>query len=128
MTPGFRYNLPSRVAGSFGSSKPGKIAEFVTLSWLRLELTLCWAASVALAIVGPSPAISGLGDRVYLVLLSPIAAIMLWLTLKAVSLVLYFVPGVGMVWGLLRICFVRLFSRLIVQPAPTIVMPVWRSG
>jgi hypothetical protein len=121
--PKLHYSLPARTAGSFGSSALGRVAEALTLTWFRFEVFLMWLLMIlviaAAAEDNPSPLL--------LLVLSPVTALGLWILLKLTGWVFYFMPGMGKLWGWGRLIFLWAFSRLVVQPAPTIDMPVWAN-
>lgn len=123
-SPKLHYHLPSRMAGSFGSSTPGRIAESLTLTWFRFEIFLIWLILVPVIVLGPA---DSLLSRLFLSALSPIAASAIWVLLKLTGWVFYFVPGMGRFWGWGRMIFLWTFSRWVVQPAPTIDIPAWGS-
>jgi hypothetical protein len=121
-TPDLHYHLPSRSAGSFGTSPPGRFAEALTLTWLRFEAFLIWLVLLAALIAAPS---GSAVSKLVLLAVSPAAAFAVWVLLKLTGWVFYFVPGLGRLWGWGRIIFLWTFSRLVVQAAPTIDMPAW---
>lgn len=121
-SPELHYHLPSRTAGSFGSSMPGQVAESLTLTWFRFEVFLIWLAMVPFVAAGPADSFL---SRLFLAILSPMAAAAFWVLLKLTGWVLYFVPGIGKLWGWGRMIFLWAFSRVVVQPAPTIDLPAW---
>ncbi len=121
--PELHYTLRARTAGSFGSSLPGQIAESVTATWFRLEVSLLWAVVVLLTVAAAQDPASSL----YMLIISPATAFALWVLLKLTGWVFYFIPGIGKFWGWGRIIFLWAFSRLVVQPAPTIDLPAWSA-
>lgn len=120
--PELHYHLPCRTAGSFGASTPGRVAESLTLTWFRFEVFLIWLALVPVIVASPAGSFT---TRTLLALVSPLAAVAIWVLFKLTGWVLYLVPGLGKLWGWGRIAFLWAFSRLIVQPAPTIDIPAW---
>src|SRR5690242_18071802 len=94
--PELHYHLPPRNAGSFGSSFPGRIAESLTLTWFRFEVSLVWLCLFPVILATPP------GDflsKLSFSALSPIAALAIWLLMKASGWVFYFIPGMGKIWG-----------------------------
>lgn len=122
--PELRYSLPARTAGSFGSSTLGRVAEALTLTWFRFEVFLVWL--VLLLVIGASTTEDVPSKLVFLVL-SPAAAVGVWILLKLTGWVFYFVPGMGKLWGWGRIIFLWLFSRVVVQEPPEFDFPLWHS-
>ena len=124
-TPVLNYRLPSRPLGSFGASYVGRAAEWITLSWLRLETFLVWLVLVPLFLAMEWPSSLAL---VGAMLGSPLMALFTIFTLKVMGWAMYFVPGANRVWGWGRIAFLWAFSRLVVEAAPELEMPTWSSG
>jgi hypothetical protein len=121
-SPELHYHLPARLPGSFGTSGLARAAESLTLTWSRFEVFLVWLILVPVILASPSESVLAM---LGLSVLSPIGALAIWVLLKLTGWVFYFVPGVGRLWGWGRIIFLWVFSRLVVQPAPTIDLPAW---
>lgn len=81
---------------------------------------LLWCVAAAVSLAAPSPAQLLLG-----LLLSPLTALALWALLKLSGFTFYFIPGINKVWGYLRLGFRLAFSRVVVEEAPMIEMPLW---
>ena len=124
-TPSLHYRLRSRQPGSFGTSRAGRVFEFVTLSWFRFEIALLWLGMAIALISAPW---NNMSMMLIVMLFSPAVAFMLWFLMKSVGIVFYFLPGMNWVWGYGRIIFLTIFSRLVAQEAPEIEMPAWFSG
>lgn len=122
MRPRFRYRLVSRRAGSFGASAVGRAMEWLTMSWIRFEIALAWVAVLLSLFVGSSGAPA---ELTFGLLASPIIAVVVWVILKGIGFVARQLPILGPIWGWFQIAFYWLFSRLIVQPAPEIMLPAW---
>ena len=120
--PALHYRLPSRRAGSFGQSPLGRIAENLTLTWFRFELTLLWILVLSLPLAIPWP---NFGLALLSIAVSPLIALVLWALIKLSGWTLYFVPGVNRIWGWSHIIFLRVFSKLVVERAPEIELPAW---
>lgn len=120
--PDFHYRLPSRRAGAFGSSPAGQFAEFVTLTWFRLEAFVIWLLLIPILLIASS---QSFGGWLVTLLVSPAFALAFWGLLKLTGWVFYFVPVMGKVWAVGRLIFLWTFSRLVVQRAPEIDMPAW---
>ena len=123
--PVLSYRLPNRLPGSFGASPLGRIAEWLTRSWLRLEAFLSWLVIVPLFLGMEWPSASAL---VGALLTSPVIALFTVFTLKVLGWAMYFVPGASRVWGWGRIAFLWAFSRLVVERTPDLEMPAWAGG
>lgn len=120
--PDLHYTLTARSPGSFGSSLAGRVAETLTLTWFRFEVTLAWLLFAPFLIFSSS---EDFGTKILMAAFSPIIAVVFWATLKSAGWVFYFLPGIGRVWGWGRIVFLWMFSKLVVQPAPGIDLPAW---
>ena len=120
--PVLRHVLPHRAAGSFGFSAPGRVAEWATATWFRLEVTLT-CVLVLLAVMSADAA--SWRDRIAMLLVSPALSIALVITLKIMGWVSYFIPGPDRLFGWSRVAFLWLFSRLVAEPAPELEMPLW---
>ena len=119
--PALHYRLPSRRAGSFGTGMFARALEWTTATWFRFEVVLIWLIVVFVTV--PSA-----GDRpVYLLsicLVSPALALGIWILLKLSGIIFYFIPWMNRIWGGGRLLFNVLFSRLVVQEAPTVEWPI----
>lgn len=122
--PKLHYSLPARTAGSFGSSALGRVAETVTLTWFRFEVFLVWLLLISAISAGTT---EGFVSKLLLLVLSPVAALAIWILLKLTGWAFYFVPGMGKLWGWGRIIFLWLFSRVVAQEAPKFDFPLWHS-
>jgi hypothetical protein len=112
----------SRRAGSFGVSSAGRVAEWITTTWLRFT---CALFVLLLAVfVGFSPA--PLGQKVMLILLSPVAALFYWYGLLFCLLICRFLGMFGLVFAHILVIYFYLFSALIVQSPPTIALRLTR--
>jgi len=123
-SPQMHYHLPYRKAGSFGTSVPGQIAEWLTTTWFRFGAFVTWWVALPFimsATPGNPLATAGM------LLVSPIIAALLYAMFKAALAIVYFIPITNVVMGYLRLGYIWLFSRIIVQEAPEIVLPVWSS-
>jgi|GEM_PF-6249365 len=118
--PVFHHRLPSRRPGFFGPSPAGRVAEALTRTWFRFEISLLWCAAAAAALAAPAP-----GQILLALLASPVTALALWVLFKLSSWIFYFIPGINKVWGYLRLGFKVVFSRLVVEEAPEVEMPLW---
>jgi hypothetical protein len=121
--PVLTYHLPHRRAGSFGASAPGLVAEWITTTWLRFGVFLYWILVLFCTTLSPLPGL----DRALVLVASPVVAFFLHGGIVLAGWIAYFVPGSGVVFGVLRLVYLRLFSRLIVQEAPEVELPLWRG-
>lgn len=107
----------------------GLLGEWITTSWFRFALTLFTAGFVVIAITIMLYGHPGGGTGAFAILL--LSPIMVVFTIYSCKLLywLSLMTGIGKfarVIGVIRITFYRLFSRLIVEEAPEIEMPMWR--
>jgi len=121
--PGLYYSLPHRVAGSFGNSPVGQIAEWITASWARFGAFVSWLVIVAVVLSGAFP----VGESALILITSPILAVFLYGGTVLAGWIAYFIPLTGFLFGVTRLCCLRLFCRLIVQQAPQVEIPLWHS-
>ena len=121
--PVLTYHLPHRVAGTFGASAVGAVAEWMTTSWLRFGVFVSWLWVVLFVLGSGLP----LESRLLYIITSPLIAVFLYGAFALAALIGYFIPGMGILFGIIRLGYFRLFSRLIVQEAPEIELPLWRS-
>lgn len=122
--PTLHHRFPKRRAGAFGQGTIGRIAEALTKSWFRWNATLAWIV-VVLAIIGAPGA--GMGERIVLALASPIVAVVFAFSISITFWLASVLPGVGMAFGLIRLIYTALFSRLVVEEAPSLDAPLWIS-
>jgi hypothetical protein len=95
------------------------------MTWFRFGAFLAWLVILPLILAQP------LGNPltiVGLLILSPALAIGFYLVKKAAFIVIYFVPVTNVIVAYLRIGFIFAFSRIIVQEAPEIAVPMWAGG
>jgi hypothetical protein len=119
--PVLRHKLPNRRSGSFGSSVLGQTMEWTTATWLRFKFAILCMIFIVVALSVGGRAL----ERLEFLLLSPFIAIIMLLFLKIFGVIVYFIPGPNRVFGWLRLLFFWTFSRLIVQQAPELDMPLW---
>lgn len=120
--PVLNYRLPNRQLGSFGTSPLGQAADWLTLTWLRLETFLVWLVLVPLLPVMERPSSMSLLETS---LASPVVALFSVFALRLMGWVIYFIPGPNRIWGWGRIAFLWVFSRLVVEEAPELEIPAW---
>jgi hypothetical protein len=123
--PDLHYSLRARPAGSFGSSPIGRIAQNLTLTWFQFEASLLWLFVMASSLALPWPSA---GAAALAFVAAPITALALWILVKLTGWVFYFIPKVGPIWGWGRLIFLWSFSRMVVEQAPKIDLPLWHSA
>jgi hypothetical protein len=123
-TPVLHHHLPHRRAGSFGTSIPGQVAEWLTTTWFRFGSFATWWLILPLIMSGtPGNPLATAG----MLVVSPILAAGFYVTLKGSLMILYFVPVTRVVVAYARLAWLWVFSRLIVQEAPEIALPMWSA-
>jgi hypothetical protein len=120
--PRLRYRLPHRTAGSFGHSAIGRAGEWLTASWPRFGTFLSWLTIVLFAFS------SSQSDYELLLVLasSPLLAIFVYVGCVLAGWISYFIPVTGTLFGIIRLFYLWLFSRLIVEEAPEVEFDLWR--
>ncbi len=66
-------------------------------------------------------------SKLEMLLVSPLAAPLLYVVIVLTSWVAYTIPALNFVFGAGRMLYLWLFCRLIVQPAPHLALPAWLS-
>lgn len=122
MIPTLHHHLPHRKHGSFGTSRIGRAAEFLTLNWLRFELFVVWIMVIVGAI---SQIIRDPPGAIMLFAFSPVAAAIGYISLKIMFVVIWFIPGPNIIFGGFRLLYIWIFCRIIVQKSPRIEIPLW---
>jgi sterol desaturase/sphingolipid hydroxylase (fatty acid hydroxylase superfamily) len=112
----------SRRAGSFGTSSIGRVAEWVTTTWLRFTCALFVVVIVLVAILSPMAA----GQKLMLIVFAPIAALFYWYGLLVCLLICRFLGTFGAVLAHILVIYLYIFSALVVQPPPTIDLRLTR--
>jgi hypothetical protein len=123
--PTLHYELPHRKAGAFGASGIGRVAEWLTTTWPRFNIFVCWVTLVLLLLVIPGAPPQS--SKLAMLLVSPLAAPILYVVIVLTSWVAYTLPAVNFVFGTARMFYLWVFCRLVVQPAPEIALPAWLS-
>jgi hypothetical protein len=121
--PALHIDLPYRRNGSFGTSQAGLVAEWITATWVRFNIFVCWIFLVLALLSAPERA--GQGGRLLMLIVSPLAAVMLYAAMIIGFSIFYFVPVAKVVAGYARLLYLWLFCRLIAQKAPVIELPLW---
>jgi hypothetical protein len=109
----------SRKSGSFGRSRVGRSAEWITTTWFRFTCAL-FVVIFSLCL-SPIPTISS-SQKIALVLVSPIAAVFYWYSFLLCLLVCRYLGAFGKVLAHVLIVYFYLFSRLIVQQPPIVTL------
>lgn len=123
--PTLHYKLPRRTPGTFGSSRLGRVAEWITATWPRFNIAVCWVVLVLLILTVPGPPPQS--SKLELLLISPLAAPIFYVLIVLISWIAYTLPAVNFVFGAVRIFYLWAFCRLVMQPAPEIALPAWLS-
>src|ERR1700730_16881968 len=97
--PNLRYRLRSRSPGSFGKSRLAKAAEWITTTWVRFDIFCAWIGCFIVILATPVPNYAAVVSKLPMLILSPLVAIIIYIFLKAVSIILYFVPGLNVAVG-----------------------------
>lgn len=122
--PVLHHHLPHRKAGSFGTSGVGQVAEWLTTTWFRFGSFITWCLILpVIASFATENAFGALG----MLMASTILAAGCYLILQFSLMILYFVPVTNIVIAYARIALLWIFSRLVVQEAPEIALPMWKS-
>lgn len=119
--PVLRYRLASRRAGVFGSSTVGLAVEWLTATWFRFEVFVAWLLIILFGLTQPLT----VQTIVVGALVSPLVAVLICVALKITGWVLFFLPGTNSLLGWCRLGWLWTFSRLVVEPAPEIDLPLW---
>ncbi len=123
-TPRFYYSLPHRTKGSFGVSPLGRVLEWATTSWMKFNISVIATSLAVFSIL----ALPQLGERAILILVvSPLLASFIYVLLRIAFIVGYFLPGISMPLGWIRLGYIWLFSRLVAEAAPAIDLPIGRT-
>lgn len=115
-------NFRSRRPGSFGPSPLGRLAESVTLTWLRFTCTLFTLLIGAAAVLSSAP----LTDKAMLIVAAPIGALAFWCALLLCLLVCRYLGVAGRILAHVLVIYFCVFSRLIVQSPPTLLLRLTR--
>ena len=117
----FKYDLPNRTRGSFASFPFGKVAEYLTLSWLRFNVSLLVVVVVSAALISPAP----IETKLLQVALAVPAAFVIYPCVLVAVLICSVIPIVKVPIGLMRVLYYIVFSRLVVQKSPRLYIPAW---
>jgi hypothetical protein len=99
------------------------LLEFATASWFRFGVFLLWLFLLFASLASLASGGAGLAMLFW----SPFAALGLMILVRLAGWLFYFVPGAGPLWGYGRLIFMRLFSRLVAEPAPDVELPLWHE-
>lgn len=120
-TPEFHYRLPHRTPPEDGGAHLPPAIDWATRTWFRFNVLLISVGLFFVALTSPAPAAEKIGP----ILVVVPAAMIAYVVFSAMLFVCSFLPIVKIPFGLMRILYYRCFSRLIVERAPTLEMPVW---
>jgi hypothetical protein len=113
-------DLPHRTATPLGYGFGWSVLDWLTQTWFRFNIFIAWLIVDAGIAAAPAP----LGQKGLALLLSPIVGAFVWAVWSLFLIVASFMPALKMPLGYLRLAYLRLFCRLIVQPI-CIETPVW---
>ena len=118
--PTVEVHLPNRAKVPLGTSLPLLALDWLTQTWFRFNALVCWLVLVFILIGADVP----FEKKILTFIVSPVAAPILYVMWSLSILTLSFIPIVKVPLGVLRLTYLRLFSRLIVQRV-RVEMPVW---
>lgn len=114
------FKFHSRRRGSFGTSPVGRIAEWVTTTWLRFT---CLMFSILIIAIFPLANLPP-NDKLVMVVFAPIGAAVYWYVLLFLLLVSEYLGTFGKVLSRVLVVYFYVFSRLIVQRPPIVSLPL----
>lgn len=114
----------SRKPGSFGGSPIGKALEWLTKTWLRFT-SLLFSMIVIVAVM---PSNVPTSDKLPLIILSPLFAVIYWYILLFLLLLCRYLGLFGRVLAHVLVVYFFLFFRLIVQHPPKVWLPLISDG
>jgi hypothetical protein len=112
----------SRRPGSFGTSGVGRVAEWITATWLRFTCALFTVAIVVTVGVSNTPAT----DKLVLMALAPVGALFFWFALLFCLLICRFLGKFGMVLAHVLVIYFYAFSGLVAETPPTVALRLTR--
>ena len=110
----------NRRRGSFGTSGFGRLAEWLTTTWLRFTCCIFSFLIIAIAPAANLP----LSGKLAMIILAPIGATMYWYLFLFLLLISEYLGTVGRVLSRVLVVYFYIFSRLIVQPPPLVSLPL----
>lgn len=110
------FKFRSRRRGSFGTSTVGRIAEWITTTWLRFTCLLF----VVLIVMVVAPSDLPPDQKATVILLSPIMAVICWYVFLFFILVCRYLGTFGNVLAHVLIIYFYVFSGLVVQRPPIV--------
>jgi hypothetical protein len=117
-----QITFSSRTPGSFGNTAAGRIAEWLTKTWLRFTCALISSMIIIVVLVSQLP----LSEKVPLLLSAPIIAVIYWYMFLCLLLVCRYLGWVGRVFGSALVIYFFLFSRFVVQRPPKVWLPLMK--
>lgn len=110
------FKFRSRPRGSFGTSPVGRVAEWITTTWLRFTCFLI----VSIIVILVSPSNLATDQKALIILASPVFAIFYWYGLLFCILISRYLGIFGRVFANVLVIYIYLFSRLIAQRPPIV--------
>jgi hypothetical protein len=114
--------FPSRRPGSLGTSQVGRVAEWITATWLRFTCTLFVLAIVLVVVFSNAPA----SEKLMLIVLSPLAALFYWYALLFSLLICRYLGTFGIILAHVLVIYFYMFSGLVVQRPPSVALRLTR--
>lgn len=115
-----QIKFSSRRAGSFGNSPVGRVAEWMTATWLRFTCLLMTAVIVTVGFSSNLPP----SDKLPLILCSPLVAVLYWYFLLFLILICRYLGRFGVVLANAAVIYFYFFSWLVVQSPPKVQLPL----
>ena len=114
------YDFPNRKSGSFGTSAIGRFFEWWTTTWKRFTVLIF---SVIIAVLlGISPELGP--ERFIIIVFSPLAGLLYWYIFSIILLFSRHLGILGFIIAHILIIYYAIFSRVVVQKAPILDLPV----
>lgn len=121
-SPQYHIQPPNRQKSFSSKSRLGAYCEWITTTWFRFNVAIASCFILFAAIFDETLAI---GERAIMVILCVPTAIVLVPLWKIMLLLISFVPLISIPFAFLRLLYFSLFSRLVRESAPLIVLPLW---
>ena len=110
----------SRKPGSFGGSPIGLALEWITKTWLRFTCLLF----SAIIIVAVMPSSIHPSEKLPLIILAPLFAVIYWYMFLFLLLVCRYLGLFGRLLAYVLVIYFFLFSRVIIQHPPKVWLPL----
>jgi hypothetical protein len=117
---GLHIRFRSRQAGSFGMSPIGRMLEWLTQTWLRFTCLLISGLVAGIILFAEMP----FPDKLGLIVLSPLMALVYWYVLLGLLLLSRHLGRFGRILSYFVVIYFFFFSRVVVQPPPMVDLPL----